>query len=136
MRIERAEDARCWWCSGSRQTVAHLLLECRKWRREREVMVQKLKAKDLTVSEMPARRNIEVLFADKATVDMLEFVQKTEVGKRPGAGNDKVDSWDVERLDQRDEEEEGVVENSGYRGEAAQQRQKSRRVLSPKAVAA
>jgi hypothetical protein len=68
-------------------------------------MVQKLKAKDLTVSEMPARRNIEVLFADKAT-------------------------------DQRDEEEEGVVENSGYRGEAAQQRQKSRRVLSPKAVAA
>jgi hypothetical protein len=47
-------------------------------------------------------------------VDMLEFVEKTEVGKRAGAENDKVDSWDVERLDQRDEQEEGVVENSGY----------------------
>jgi hypothetical protein len=113
-RIGKAKDARCWWCNSSRQTVAHLLLECRKWRREREVMVQKLKAKVLTVSKMPDRKNLEVMFADKATVDMLEFVEKTEVGKRAGAENDKVDSWDVERLDQRDEQEEGVVENSGY----------------------
>jgi hypothetical protein len=59
-------------------------------------MVQKLKAKDLTVSEMPDRRNLEVLFADKATVDMLEFVEKTDVGKRPGANIKKVDSWDIE----------------------------------------
>jgi hypothetical protein len=44
-------------------------------------------------------------------VDMLEFVEKTEVGKRPGAENDKVDAWDVERLDMRDGEGEWVVEN-------------------------
>jgi hypothetical protein len=42
---------------------------------------------------------------------MLEFVEKTEVGKRPGAENDKVDLWDVERLDKRDGEGEGAVEN-------------------------
>jgi len=113
MRIGKAEDARCWWCNGSRQTVAHLLLECRKWRRERETMVKKLKAKDITVTEMPEGRNLDILFADNAIVDMLELVEKTEVGKRPGAENNKVDSWDVERLDQRDEEGEGAVDNGG-----------------------
>jgi hypothetical protein len=111
MRIGKAEDARCWWCNGSRQTVPHLLLECRKWRRERETMVKKLKAKHITVSETPDRRNLKILFADNAIVDMLEFVEKTEVGKRPGAENDKVDLWDVERLDKRDGEGEGAVEN-------------------------
>jgi ribosomal protein S3AE len=40
-----------------------------------------------------------------------EFVEKTEVGKRPGAENDKVDLWDVERLDKTDGEGEGAVEN-------------------------
>jgi hypothetical protein len=113
MRIGKAEDARCWWCSGSRQTVAHLLLECRKWRRERESMVQKLKAKDITVSETPDRRNLKILFEDNAIVDMLEFVEQTEVGKRPGAENNKVDWWDAERLDQGNEDEEGAVENRG-----------------------
>jgi DNA primase len=70
-------------------------------------MVKKLKGKDITVSEIPEGRNLEILFADNAIVDMLEFVEKTEVGKRPGAENDKVDSWDIEQLDQRDEEGEG-----------------------------
>jgi hypothetical protein len=58
MRIEKAEDARCWWCSGSRQTVTHLLLECRKWRRERESRVQKLEAKDITISETSDQKNV------------------------------------------------------------------------------
>jgi hypothetical protein len=76
-------------------------------------MVQKLKAKDITVSETPDRRNLKILFEDNAIVDMLEFVEQTEVGKRPGAENNKVDSWDAERLDQGNEDEEGAVENRG-----------------------
>jgi hypothetical protein len=110
-RIGKAEDARWWWCNSSRQTVAHLLLECRKWCRERETMVKKLKAKDITVSEAPDRRNLEILVAGNAIVDMLEFVEKTEVGNRPVSENDKVDAWDVERLDKRDGEGEWVVES-------------------------
>jgi hypothetical protein len=61
--------------------------------------VQKLKAKDITVSETPDRRNLKILFEDNAIVDILEFVDKTEVGKRPGAENNKVDLWDAKRLD-------------------------------------
>jgi hypothetical protein len=53
------------------------------------------------------------LFGDNAIADMLEFVEKTEVGKRPGAENNKINSWDIKRLDRRDEEGEGAVGNSG-----------------------
>jgi hypothetical protein len=67
-------------------------------------MVQKLKAKDITVSETPDWRDLEILSRDNTIVDMLRFVEKTDMGKRPGAGDDKIDSWDVERLDQRDED--------------------------------
>jgi hypothetical protein len=96
MRIGKVEDARCWWCSGSRQTVAHLLIQCRRWLREREIMVRKLRAKGITISETPDRRDLKILFEDNAIVDMLEFVEKTDVGKRPGADIKKVDSWDIE----------------------------------------
>ena len=67
-------------------------------------MVQKLKARDITVSETPDRINLEILFRDNAIVDMLESMEKTEVGKKPGTEHNKVDSWNVERLDWRDED--------------------------------
>jgi TusA-related sulfurtransferase len=54
-------------------------------------MVKKLEAKDTTVAEMLEGRNLEILLTDNAIVDMLESVDKTEGGKRPGAENDKVD---------------------------------------------
>lgn len=113
MRIGKAVEARCWWCSSSRQTVEHLLLECRKWRRERKILMQRLKARDIAVSQTPDRRNLKTLFEDNAIVDMLKFVENTEVGKRQGAGDDRIDSWDVERLDRRDEDGFGEVENGG-----------------------
>lgn len=74
--------------------------------------MQKLKAKGITVSEMRDRRNLKILFGDNATMDMLEFVEKTEVGKRPAAETNKVDSWDVERLDWSGDEEEGVMDDN------------------------
>lgn len=68
------------------------MLECRKWRREREILIWKLKARDIAVSVTPDRRNLKTLFEDNATADMLTFVENTEIGKRQGAGEDKIDS--------------------------------------------
>lgn len=42
LRIGKARDAQFWWCGEGSQTVSHLLLECRKWRRQRESMLRKL----------------------------------------------------------------------------------------------
>ena len=46
-------------------------------------MVRKLRAKDITISETRDRGNLRILFEDSAIVDMLEFMEETEVGKRP-----------------------------------------------------
>jgi hypothetical protein len=35
--------------------------------------------------------------------------KKTEIGERPGAGTIKVDSWDLERLDQSTDEDGGTI---------------------------
>lgn len=71
-------------------------------------MVQKLKAKDIKISETSDRRNLKILFGENAIVDMFQFVEKTEVGKRPEAENNKVNSWNMKRLDWK---EEGAAEN-------------------------
>ena len=104
LRIKKSQDARCWWCGGSRQTVAHLMLECRKWRRERETMLQRLRAKNVTITERRDRRDLEILFEQDATIDVLQYIESTEVGKKLPDGMDKCDSWDIERLDREDEE--------------------------------
>jgi hypothetical protein len=105
MWIGKVADARCWWCKRSGQTVAHLFLDCRKWRTERETMIRKLRAKEVATSEITGRRNVRILFDDNAVVDVLEFIEKTEVGKRPAGAFDEADSWDIERLDRNGEEE-------------------------------
>ena len=55
-------------------------------------MIQKLSIKNITISETPDQRNVKILFKDDAIVDVLEFIKKTEVGKRLVAESDKADS--------------------------------------------
>jgi hypothetical protein len=105
MRIGKVVDARCWWCKRSEQTVAHLFLECRKWRTGRETMMQKLRDEEMTTNETTGPRNVKTLFGDNAVVDVLEFIEKTEVGMRPVGASDEADSWDIERLDRNGDEE-------------------------------
>jgi hypothetical protein len=68
-------------------------------------MIRKLRAKEVATSETTGRRNVRILFDDNAVVDVLEFIEKTEVGKRPAGAFDEADSWDIERLDRNGEEE-------------------------------
>ena len=50
-RIGKVQNAQCWWCGRNSQTVSHLLLECQKWRRQRNSMLRKLCARKVLVSE-------------------------------------------------------------------------------------
>jgi methylmalonyl-CoA mutase N-terminal domain/subunit len=72
-------------------------------------MVRKLKAKDITITKTRDRRDLKIQFEDNAIVGMLEFVEKTEAVKRSETETIKVDSWQVERLDQSADEDEGTV---------------------------
>jgi hypothetical protein len=75
-------------------------------------MVRNLRAKDITFSTTRNLTNLGTLFEDNAMVDMLEFIGKTEVGKRPADEANKRDSEDIERL-VRDDEEEGMRRRMG-----------------------
>jgi hypothetical protein len=111
-RINKVQDARCWWCGGNRQTVAHLMLECRKWRRERDIMLRKLKAKNVTITETRDRRDLETLFGQDATIDVLQYTESIEVGKKLPDDTNMYGSSDIEQLD-RDGEERMTGEESG-----------------------
>lgn len=50
-------------------------------------------------SETTGRRNVKTLFDDNAVAEMLEFITKTGLGKRPVGTPNEADSWDIERLD-------------------------------------
>ena len=76
-------------------------------------MIRKLSIKNITISETPDRRNVKILFEDNATVDVLEFIEKTEVGKRLVAEPDEADSWNIERLDRGGDEEGQEVNDEG-----------------------
>ena len=64
-----------------------------------------------TKKKTPDRRNVGILFGEKATVDVLEFIEKTEVGKRLAEEADRADLWDVERLDRGENEERETVDD-------------------------
>lgn len=110
LRIGKVQDAECWWCGGSGQTVAHLLLHCRKWRRQRDSMLRSLHAKEIPVN---TRRNVidlQILFGEEAITDVLRFIDETEVGTKPVGETNNNDSWDIERLDQSMEEGDVMLE--------------------------
>lgn len=80
-RIGKSDNNKCSFCSeASPQTVKHLMLECRKWRREREKMMIEIKKSGSHLN----RKNIRIqdLFADhKATVGLLKFLKTTRIGR-------------------------------------------------------
>jgi len=59
------------------------------------------------ITERRDRRDLETLFERVATIDVLQYIESTKVGKKLPDGTDKCDSWDIERLD-RDGEERAV----------------------------
>ena len=55
-------------------------------------MIQKLGFKNITISKTADRRNARILFRDDAIVGVLEFINKTKVGKRLAIESKEADS--------------------------------------------
>ena len=109
LRIGKAQDAQCWWCGENSQTVAHLLLKCRKWRRQRDYMLQKLRERKVAISGRRQQADLRTLFSAEAITEVLQFIDNTEVGKKPTGDANKNDSWDIERLDRSADEEDRML---------------------------
>jgi hypothetical protein len=67
-------------------------------------MLRKLKAMNVTITEIRDWRDFETLFKQDATIDVLEYIESTEVGKKLPDGTNKYESWDIEQLDRAGEE--------------------------------
>lgn len=104
-RINKVQDARCWWCGCSRQTVTHLMLECRKWRRERKTMLQRLTSGKISISPRRDWTDLKTLFGEDAILAVLRFIENTKVGKRLTDDTNNCDSWDIDLLDRGDGED-------------------------------
>lgn len=113
LRIGKVEDAQCWWCGESNQTVAHLLLRCRRWRRQRDSMMRGMRAERVFISARRDSADLDSLFGEGATKGVLRFIGNTEVGRPMTKEGNRDDYWDIEKLDQRSDEGEGLPEDGG-----------------------
>ena len=80
-RVGQATSDTCFWCgSGEIQTRHHLLIRCRRWTPEIKRLWQRVRA-DSAWGGAPSIRR---LFGDERNVKaILEFLEKTKVGKMP-----------------------------------------------------
>jgi hypothetical protein len=54
---------------------------------------------------MQDQTHLGTLFERAATAEVLRFIEDKEVGKKPMDDTDKIDLWDIERLDAGDGED-------------------------------
>ena len=81
-RVGQTDSDTCFWCgSGERQTRHHLFVKCRRWMPEIRRLWQKARA---GTGEGGAPSIRKLFGNEKNTKAILEFLEKTKVGKMPG----------------------------------------------------
>ena len=109
-RIGAQEGSSCQWCQAPKETVQHLLFECRHWNAQRRTLYRALaraRVQAPTATEdCPEGR----LFGDpKATGALLEFLATTAIGCPRGEAARTAekaradDEWGIEALDEEGE---------------------------------
>ena len=80
-RVGQAESDKCFWCgSGAIQTRHHFFVVCRRWSPE----IKKLWQRVCLETGHGGAPSIRKLFGDERNVKaILEFLEKTKVGKMP-----------------------------------------------------
>src|SRR4029077_8482229 len=111
-RIGARESKRCQGCQAPEESVRHLLLECREWRRPRETMAKALRKAGVN---MPSAENTpeERLLGDpRATKAILGFLTETTVAcpqgeEREASRTQREDEWGLEALVEAERAGEG-----------------------------
>jgi hypothetical protein len=67
-------------------------------------MLRKLNTKRVTISARRDLEDLKTIFDENVTATVLRFVESTEVGTKPTDNSNRGDSWDIERLDEGDNE--------------------------------
>lgn len=76
-------------------------------------MIRGLRVRKVHISAMRDRADLETLFGEEATAEVLRFIENTEVGQPPVKEENREDYWDIEQLDQRSDGAEVISEDGG-----------------------
>jgi hypothetical protein len=93
-------------------TAVGRLLDCRRWRREQDLVLKKLRMNEIMTSGRCDRIDLATLFGEDAMTAIVQFAETTEVGRKRTEGTDEYDSWDICRTDR-----DGIEEMTGIGGE-------------------
>ena len=92
-KIGAIDTPQCWWCDRAEQTVEHLYTECRRWRKERQMLMRTLCKEGIRCQGWTERKRLAELLANKKAIGpILGFLKSTEVGKRVGA-RERENEW-------------------------------------------
>jgi hypothetical protein len=91
------------------------MLKCRKWRRERKLMLSTLASKKIEISARTNGQDLETLFEEVSIEAVLRFMESTSIGKRVEAYDaQRMDEKNIERLDSGgDKDDQGECETEG-----------------------
>lgn len=105
-QIHAREDTTCQGCGSPRETIHHLLFECRKWRRQRNKLYRDLEMdgvmKPTATEEYPQGR---LLREPRATRALLQFLANTSVAlprthlQRTAERTRRGEEWGLEALE-------------------------------------
>ena len=112
--IQAQEDVTCQGCGSSKETVHHLLFECRQWRHQRNKLYKDLETgrvvRPTTAEEYPQGR---ILGEPKATKAVLQFLASTSVAlprghlQRAMEKVQNIDEWGMDALEEASRTGEG-----------------------------
>jgi hypothetical protein len=111
-RIGAQETDVCRWCAAPKESVYHLLFECRQWWSQRTITYRTFE-KDKVLKPMPREEEPEARIFEnrRASGALLQFLRQTEVGcakgetKRIAERENRDDEWDLENLEEAEGEE-------------------------------
>jgi ribonuclease HI len=113
-RIQAQESEACRGCQAPKETVSHLLFECREWRKERETLYKTLTkagvARPTLAEEHPRGR---LLGDPRASKAILQFLRDTTIGYAPTEAVQAMertrrdDEWGLEALEEAERHGEG-----------------------------
>jgi ribonuclease HI len=111
-RIEARDSKRCQGCQAPEESVRHLLLECREWRRPREKMLKALRKAGVDAPAAVDTPEKRLLGNPRATKAILGFLAETTVacpqgGEREAARIQRDDEWGLGALVEAERAGEG-----------------------------
>ncbi|KAL2012166.1 hypothetical protein VTN00DRAFT_4884 [Thermoascus crustaceus] len=113
-RIQAQESEACRGFQAPKESIRHLLFECRQWRRQRGILYQALDRVGVAIpTAAEDHPEGQLLGHPKATKALLQFLADTTVGCLPGdlaqaaERARKDDEWGLEALEEAEKIEDG-----------------------------